>query len=145
MNNAQYIYPMKKLVFIIDDDPVYLNFMKGHFKQMPDFETRVFQTGPEGFAALDQAKPYLIILDHLFTNAPDKTGLDYLKEIRKKQSGVPVIYITGLNDENLKVKTKKLKVADHILKNDAFLVHLRTAMDKLNKPQTGILGKLFKK
>ncbi|MCE7862274.1 MAG: response regulator [Bacteroidetes bacterium CHB5] len=136
---------MKKLVFIIDDDPVYLNFMQGHFKQMPDFETRVFQSGPEGIAALETTRPYLIILDHLFTNAPGKTGLDYLKEIRKKQSGVPVIYITGLNDEALKAKTKKLKVADHILKNDAFLIHLRTAMDKLNQPAKGILSKLFKK
>ncbi|MBX2895158.1 MAG: response regulator [Cyclobacteriaceae bacterium] len=136
---------MKKLVFIIDDDPVYLHFMKGHFKQMPEFETQVFQSGPEGIAALETTRPYLIILDHLFTNAPDKTGLDYLKEIRKKQSGVPVIYITGLNDEGLKAQTKKLKVTDHILKNDAFLVHLRTAMDKLNQPPKGILSKLFKK
>jgi DNA-binding response OmpR family regulator len=136
---------MKKLVFIIDDDPVYLKFMKGHFAQMAQYETQVFQSGPEGIAALDQAKPYLIILDHLFTNAPDRTGLDYLKEIRKKQSGVPVIYITGLNDESLRAKTKKLKVADHILKNDAFLIHLRTAMDKLDAPSKGILSKLFKK
>ncbi|TXH30998.1 MAG: response regulator [Cyclobacteriaceae bacterium] len=136
---------MKKLVFIIDDDPVYLNFMKGHFKQMSTFETRVFQSGPEGIAALEEVKPYLIILDHLFTNAPDKTGLDYLKEIRKKHSGVPVIYITALNDESLRAKTKKLKVADHILKNDAFLIHLRTAMDKLDAPPKGILSKIFKK
>lgn len=136
---------MKKLVFIIDDDPVYLKFMKGHFSQMPQYETQVFQSGPEGIAALTTTRPYLIILDHLFTNAPDKTGLDYLKEIQKKQSGVPVIYITGLDDDNLKVKTKKLKVADHILKNDAFLVHLRTAMDKLDEPPKGILSKLFKK
>jgi len=136
---------MKRLVFIIDDDPVYLNFMQGHFKQMPDFETQVFQSGADGIAALETTRPYLIILDHLFTNAPGKTGLDYLKEIRKKQSGVPVIYITGLNDEALKAKTKKLKVADHILKNDAFLIHLRTAMDKLNQPSKGILSKLFKK
>jgi DNA-binding response OmpR family regulator len=135
---------MKKLVFIIDDDPVYLNFMKLHFKQMPDFETRVFQSGPEGIAALDETKPYLIILDHLFANAPGKTGLDYLKEIRKKQS-VPVIYITALDDESLKTQTKKLKVVDHILKNNAFLVHLRTAMDKIEQPPKGILSKLFKK
>ncbi|MBN8576378.1 MAG: response regulator [Cytophagales bacterium] len=136
---------MKKLVFIIDDDPVYLQFMKGHFKQMPQFETRVFQSGPEGIAALAETRPYLIILDHLFTNAPGKTGLDYLKEIRKQQSGIPVIYITGTDSEELKTKTRKLKVASHILKNDAFLVHLRTAMDKLDAPQQGILGKLFKK
>ncbi len=47
---------MKKLVFIIDDDPVYLKFMKGHFAQMAKYETQVFQSGPEGIAALDQAK-----------------------------------------------------------------------------------------
>lgn len=135
---------MKKVVFIIDDDPVYLNFMKGHFSQMPEFETQVFRTGSEGIAALADTKPYLIILDHLFTNAPDKTGLDYLKEIRKKQPKTSVIYITASTDEVLKKETAKLKVSDHIIKNDAFLVHLRTAMDRMNEPKVGIFEKLFK-
>lgn len=137
---------MKKLVFIIDDDPIYLKFMNGHFKQMDEYHTEVFQSGAEALKALDQAKPYLIILDHIFLNDPDRTGLDYLKEIRKKSSKIPVIYITAINEEILRTKTKKLKVIDYLLKDDAFLIHLRTALDKLAAPpKKNLLTKIFSK
>ncbi|MDZ7648273.1 MAG: response regulator [Cytophagales bacterium] len=134
---------MKKLVFIIDDDPVYLKFMNGHFRQMDEYQTQVYQTGGEAIKALDQHQPYLIILDHIFLNDPDQTGLEYLKAIRKKNSKVPVIYITAVDEEILRTETKKLKATSYILKDDAFLVHLRTALDKLNsKPES---KSLFKK
>jgi len=137
---------MKKLVFIVDDDPVYLKFMNGHFKQMSEYQTEVFQSGAEALKALDQAKPYLIILDHIFLNDPDRTGLDYLKEIRKKNSKVPVIYITAINEDILRSKAKKMKVIDYILKDDAFLIHLRTALDKLAAPpKKNLLTKIFSK
>jgi len=137
---------MKKLVFIVDDDPVYLKFMNGHFKQMDEYQTEVFQSGAEAVKALDQTKPYLIILDHIFLNDPDNTGLDYLKEIRKKNAKIPVIYITAINEEILRAKTKKMKVIDYILKDDAFLIHLRTALDKLSAPpKKNLLTKIFSK
>ncbi len=138
---------MKKLVFIIDDDPVYLNFMKGHFKQMPEFETQVFLSGKDALKALDTAKPFVIILDHLFLNDPDNTGLEYLKEIRKKTSRIPVIYITSINEDILRKQTSKMKVVAYIVKDDAFLIHLRTTMDKLTaQPEKkGLLKKLFRK
>jgi DNA-binding response OmpR family regulator len=138
---------MKKLVFIIDDDPVYLNFMKGHFKQMAEFETQVYLSGKDAIKALDDTKPFLIILDHLFLNDPDNTGLEYLKEIRKKTSRIPVIYITSIDEQILRSKTAKMKVVDYILKDDAFLIHLRTALDKLTKQpeKKSLLKKLFSK
>lgn len=141
------IYSMEKLVFIIDDDPVYLNFMKSHFMQMDEFKTQVFQNGSDAIKELDSVKPYLIILDHQFLNDPTKTGLEFLKEIRKKDSGIPVIYITASDEESLIAKTKKLKVTDHILKDEGFLVHLRTALDKLtmNSEKGGLFKNLFKK
>jgi len=138
---------MKKLVFIIDDDPIYLKFMKGHFKQMAEYETQVFLYGKDAIKALDETKPYLIILDHLFLNDPDNTGLEYLKAIRKKTSKIPVIYITSINEEILRKITGKLKVIDYIVKDDAFLIHLRTAMDKLKEQpkKKGLLNKIFSK
>jgi DNA-binding NarL/FixJ family response regulator len=138
---------MKKLVFIIDDDPIYLNFMKGHFKQMAEYETQVFLSGKEAIKALDTVKPYLIILDHLFLNDPDNTGLEYLKEIRKKTSKIPVIYITSINEQVLKKAAAKFKVIDYIVKDDAFLIHLRTAMDKLiaQPKKKSLLKKIFSK
>jgi DNA-binding NarL/FixJ family response regulator len=138
---------MKKLVFIIDDDPVYLQFMKGHFKQMDNYETQIFQSGQDALKSMVTIKPDVVILDHSFLNDPIKTGLDYLQEIRKLNSSIPVIYITATDNAELRAKTQKLKVKSYILKNDGFLIHLRSALDKIStqSKSSGILKKFFKK
>lgn len=138
---------MKKLVFIIDDDPVYLQFMKGHFKQMDNYETQIFQSGQDALKSMATIKPDVVILDHSFLNDPVKTGLDYLQEIRKLNSSIPVIYITATDNAELRAKTQMLKVKSYILKNDGFLIHLRSALDKIStqSKSSGILKKFFKK
>lgn len=138
---------MKKLVFIIDDDPVYLQFMKGHFKQMDNYETQIFQSGQDALKSMATIKPDVVILDHSFLNDPVKTGLDYLQEIRKLNSSIPVIYITATDNAELRAKTQKLNVKSYILKNDGFLIHLRSALDKIStqSKSSGILKKFFRK
>ena len=135
---------MKKLVFIIDDDPVYLKFMEGHFSLLDGFVTEVYPTGDAALINLTTKKPFLIILDHHLDD-PNKNGLFYLKEIRKKESKVPIIYITIDTDPSLKEKVERLGVSGFIYKNEAFLVYLRTLLDDLLKwKRKSILGKFFK-
>ena len=137
---------MKKLIYVVDDDPVYLKMMEGHFKLMSEFDSKVFKSGADAVKALSETVPFAILLDHQFLNDPQKTGLDYLKEIRKISSKVPVIYITSTEDKGLQAKAAKLKVNGYIYKDGASLVHLRVALDKISAPkQKGILGKFFKK
>ena len=139
---------MKKLIYVVDDDPVYLKMMEGHFKQMVEYEPKVFKSGNDAVKALEQTVPFAILLDHQFMNDPQKTGLDYLKEIRKISSKVPVIYITGTQDKEIQGKAAKLKVSGYIIKDGASLVHLRVALDKIadqSKPKGGVLGRIFKK
>ncbi|MBK7649649.1 MAG: response regulator [Flammeovirgaceae bacterium] len=128
---------MKKLVFIIDDDPVYLKFMNGHFRQMDEYQTQIFQTSSEALKALDQTQPYLIILDHIFLNDPDQTGLEYLQAIRRKTQKFRSFTLQRLMKKIIRSKTKKLKSDRLSYKGRCFLVHLRTALDKLNsKPES---------
>ena len=81
---------MDKLVFIIDDDPVYLKFMQNHFKQLGGFKTEVYATGEDAIKNLEK-EPFMIILDHNLQDAT-KNGIYYLKEIRKKNNKIPVVY-----------------------------------------------------
>ena len=55
---------MDKFVYIIDDDPVYLKFMKEHFKLLGGFQTEIFENGDEAMQKIKEQKPYLIILDN---------------------------------------------------------------------------------
>lgn len=140
---------MKKLIYVVDDDPVYLKMMEGHFKQMAEYEPKVFKTGDEAVKALSETEslPFAILLDHQFLNEPNKTGLDYLKAIRKISSKVPVIYITSTQNKEIQGQAARLKVNGYIIKDGASLVHLRVALDKINEQsqQKGMFGKLFKK
>lgn len=138
---------MKKLIYVVDDDPIYLKMMEGHFKLMSQYETKVFRSGPDAIKALAETEPFAILLDHQFVNDPHKTGLDYLKEIRKVNSKVPVVYITGSLDKEIQTMASKLKVNGFILKDGASLVHLRVVLDKISdqSQNKGLLGKLFKR
>jgi DNA-binding NarL/FixJ family response regulator len=130
-------------VYIIDDDPVYLKFMKEHFKQLGGFQTEVFLNGDEGIKKIGEQKPYLVILDnHL--EEPNKSGIYYLKLISKVRPRIPVIYITADTDPQLRKTVEKLGVSSYILKDSAFLVYLRTALDDIaNPPKKGLLKKIF--
>ena len=134
---------MDKFVYIIDDDPVYLKFMKEHFKQLGGFQTEVFLNGDDGIKKIGEQKPYVVILDnHL--EEPNKSGIFYLKLISKVRPRIPVIYITADTDPQLRKTVEKLGVSSYILKDSAFLVYLRTALDDIaSPPKKGLLKKIF--
>lgn len=123
---------MDNLVYIIDDDPVYLKFMKEHFKQLGGFQTEIFSNGDEAIKKINERTPYMVVLDnHL--EEPNKSGIYYLKQISKVRPRIPVIYITADTDPELKKTIEKIGVVSYILKDNAFLVYLRTALDDVKK------------
>lgn len=137
---------MKKTVFVVEDNPTQQKMLQVHFEQMlGDYEVRTFADPKEMFAHLDE-KPYAIVLDHFFQDK-EKTGLDYLKQLRKSHRRLPVIYYTTLDDESVRSQVMKLGAEEYIVKNSASLVRLRTALDTLLKKsqQKGLLGRLFGK
>ena len=136
-------YIMDKFVYIIDDDPVYLKFMKEHFKQLGGFQTEIFLQGDDGIKRIQEQKPYLVILDNHLAE-PNKSGIYYLKLIAKVRPKIPVIYITADTDAELRKTVTKIGVSSYILKDNAFLVYLRTALDEIaNPPKKGLLKKIF--
>lgn len=138
---------MKKLVYIVEDNPVQQKMLQVHFEQMlGDYSVKVFTEPDDMFSHLPE-KPFAIVLDHFFSEKVKKTGLDYLKEIRKKYSSLPVIYYTSLEDNVVREQVTKLGVEDYIVKNSASLVRLRTALDMLNekKSKKGLFKRLLGK
>src|SRR5258706_6077296 len=135
---------MEKLVLIIDDDPVYLKFMQSHFGLLKGFITEIYSTGEAALTKLASVNPFLVILDHQLSD-PSKDGFFYLKEIRKRNSKIPVIYITADTSPSLKHRAEKFGVHGFIYKNEAFLVYLRTALDDLLRvpKKKNIFRKLF--
>lgn len=135
-----------KMVFIVEDDPVQQKMLKKHFQDMVgNYSVQTFFNPDELLAHLNE-KPYAIILDHYFGNDNPKTGLDYLKLIKKKFSSIPVIYYTASDDSTLPDKVLKMGAFQFIYKDVSSFVKLRTALDKIesSKGKAGFLKRLFK-
>ena len=135
---------VEKLIFIIDDDQVYLNFMKGHFNKMIGYQVEIYSNGEEALTQLKTKNPFMIILDHNLTD-PSKTGIFFLKAIKKLKPMVPTVYITSDSSESVKMEALKNGAKSLIIKRNSFLVQLRTAIDEINMPKKkGLLSKIFR-
>jgi two-component system response regulator HydG len=138
---------MKKLVFIVEDNPVQQKLLQVHFEEMlGGYNVRSFVNPDDLFKHLRE-KPFAVVLDHFFPDKKDRTGLDYLKELRKSYPAIPVIYYTSLDDSTIREEVMELGAEQYIIKNSASLVRLRTALDLIQEKSSkkGFLQKLFNK
>ena len=136
---------MNKLVFIVEDNPVDQKVLELHFKQtLGDYAVKTF-SNPDDMLSRLHEKPFAIVLDHFFGDQSEKTGLHYLRELRKRHSTVPVVYYTTLDDQSVRKEVMQLGIEQYIIKDSASLVRLRTALDALlaKKSKKGFLQKLF--
>lgn len=139
---------MKKMVFIVEDNPVQQKLLQVHFEEMlGNYTVRTF-SNPADMTMHLKEKPFAVVLDHFFGDNKEETGLQYLKEVSKSHSSIPVIYYTTLNDSAIRQQVMALGAADYIIKDSASLVRLRTALDQLHVRSTkkkNFLQKLFGK
>ena len=136
---------MKKLVFIIEDDLVQQKMLQVHFEQvLANYTARTF-ANPEDMLKHLKEKPFAVVLDHFFSDQEGKTGLDYLRIMRKNYSFIPVIYYTTLDDEAIRAEVMSLGAEQYIIKDSASLVRLRAALDSLHEKESrkGFLKRLF--
>ncbi|MGA1862444.1 response regulator [Deferribacter thermophilus] len=84
---------MKKIL-IIDDDPNIRSFYR-EFLEENGFTVIEAENGFEGVKIFREESPNLILLD---INMPEKSGLDILKEIKKRNDKVPIFLLTAHED-----------------------------------------------
>jgi DNA-binding response OmpR family regulator len=134
-------------VFIVEDSLVQQKLLQVHFEEMlGNYTVRTFTDPDTLFAHLNE-KPFAVVLDHIFPDKKNKTGVDYLREIKKTKDSIPVIYYTSLDDSTLRKQVLEMGAEEYIVKNSASLVRLRTALDLIHekKKKKGFFGKLFGK
>jgi DNA-binding NarL/FixJ family response regulator len=134
----------KKLVFVVEDNPVQQKQLQVHFEQtLGDYAVKIFPT-PEALMGSLEEKPYAVVLDH-FYEGHNKTGVEYLADILKKYKHLHVIYHTTLDDEKIRKQVMDLGAEMYIIKDSASLVRLRTALDNIREKESkrGFFGKLF--
>ena len=113
---------MGKLIFFVDDDKMILNLLFYTFSGRDEYHVETFLKGEDCIAQL-QNNPDVIVLDHSFINENSRfqKGLQILQEIRKINSTVPVIVLSGEQDESVIEAYVKSGVTKFIAKDSFFI------------------------
>lgn len=119
---------MKDLVFIVEDNLVQQKMLQAHFEEALDnYSVRTF-ISPVDLVKHLKEKPFAVVLDHFFEPGA-KTGMHYLKKMRKRYPSIPVIYHTTLDDNSTRAEVMALGAEQYIIKDSTSLVRLRTTLD----------------
>jgi DNA-binding response OmpR family regulator len=102
-------------ILIADDEPDILEISKIALETVGGFEVCVCSSGRMLLDQLSEFEPDLIIVDVLM---PDVTGPEILTEVRRRPelNSVPVVFLTGVIQDDEIEELRETGVADIILK-----------------------------
>lgn len=101
-------------IFIVEDDPWYGQILKHHLSMNPDYELELFASGKDLLNNLYK-KPNLVCMDF---GLPDISGDKLLKEIKSRDTNVPVVVISAQEKISVAVELLKAGARDYIIKGD---------------------------
>ena len=109
---------------IVDDNPANLKLLEDMLRRQ-GYEVRSFPRGRLALAAAEQEPPDLILLD---IDMPEMNGYEVCERLKStaELSGIPVIFLSALNETQDKVKALQSGAVDYISKPFQFEeVHAR--------------------
>ena len=101
---------MNDKILIADDEPSNRKILEQELRHK-GFAVETASGGRETLTKVESTPPDLVILDYMM---PDLSGLDVLKELRKKGSDVPIIMITAYGSIERAVEVMKAGAYDFI-------------------------------
>jgi FixJ family two-component response regulator len=113
---------MEKLIFFVDDDKMILNLLEYTFKSRDGYKVKTFRTGEECLNSISE-RPSLIVLDHVFMveNSQFSSGIEILKKLREINKVVPVIMLSGIDNNTITEEYLKNGATKFIVKDSYFI------------------------
>jgi signal transduction histidine kinase len=113
-------------VLLIEDNPgdadlVRLRLVEGH----SDVQVNCVPRLSDALACLDAEAPTLVLLD---LNLPDSHGADTFRQVMKKAPNVPVVILSGQDDQSMALKAVHQGVQDYLVKSDVTSKQLENAL-----------------
>ena len=133
---------MKAEILVVDDQEAIRHFISRFLDEEEKYDVRTAATGETALHAFDESMPDLVILD---LKLPDMSGLDVLKEMRRRDPDATVIIITAFGQIETAVSAMRLGAEDFITK-PVILDQLLIAIERvLAKKQMAIEVKYHRK
>lgn len=104
-----------KPILLIEDDPDYAAIVSEVLASAEErFDLKSAPTLSAGVALLDTFQPELILVD---LNLPDSAGYETFLRIQEQAGGVPIVLLTGLDDDHIAVQAVQDGAQDYLVKN----------------------------
>lgn len=116
-------------LLIVDDDLSLSKTLKSFFERQK-YKVEVANDGLQAVAMAHEFHPNLMFLD---IGLPGMSGIDVLKEVKKKDPSVRVIMITGQTEDELMRQARILGADDYVTKPFTLEYLAGEVMDKLHK------------
>ncbi len=122
----------KKLVYIVDDDPMQVQMMSDHLEEKFPFDVRGFSTGEEAVNNLPN-NPDIVVLDYYLNSvqASARNGSEILQFIKKEFPNMQVIMVSGQDSMEVAVDTMRYGAADYVIKGGNQFIRLEHAIEKI--------------
>jgi DNA-binding response OmpR family regulator len=101
-----------KNILLVEDDPEITGLLSLHF-DTPLFNLNTCQKGTEAIEKLSKEHYNLVILDIML---PDLNGMEVCRQVRKKDTTIPIMMLTSRSDESDKVLALELGADDYMTK-----------------------------
>ena len=109
----------KTMIFLVDDDPLFLKSLEIDFVQNTESSVKTFATGELCLENITQ-NPDIIILDY-FLNSVDINainGIETLDRIRAANPQIPVIMLSSQDKIDVAVDCMKHNAFDYVVKSE---------------------------
>lgn len=131
MNNE-----IKPLIFLVDDDALYLKSLEIDFTQNTESNIKTFATGELCLENISQ-NPDIIILDY-YLNSVDINainGIETLDRIKAANPLIPVIMLSSQDKIEVAVKCMKHNSFDYVVKSETAFVRLKKIITTIFQTQ----------
>lgn len=133
----------KSLLFLVDDDALFLKSLEIDLANNPDFTIMTFATGELCVKSIS-LNPDVIVLDY-FLNSIDKNamnGIEALDKINSVNPLLPVIMLSSQDKIDVAIDCMKHRAFDYIVKSEtssirlqkviAYIIHNQETEEALN-------------
>ena len=112
---------MGKSRILVVDDNTKIQYAFRSFLENEGYISIPVEKGSDVLKILEHENPKVVFLD---IRLPDTDGLEILRQIKQKYPGLPVVIITGHNNEENKIRAQELG-ADGFLEKPVSLTNMR--------------------
>jgi len=134
------------LIFLVDDDPIFLKMMETQFKDETQYEVKTFFTGEDCLKGLS-LNPNIIFLDYNLntSNPKSQNGLQILDKIKSVNHSIHVVMLSSQESIDIALNCIKHDAFDYIIKsNTAFIRAQKTIIILFNQIKLEKLVRFYK-